>query len=109
MPATPQVTDTNDVTLSYVSLILEEGTESAIFVVRFPARAGQFLAANDDALVEALGRKSGTSDAFVNLFTDPIDLTPYDGQTVDFDIKASAGMVTFLQRVGLQIRITYNP
>ena len=55
-----------------------------------------------------LARVQG-SGAFVDIGAAPISLTPYDGQTVSFELKVSAGAVTGIKRVAIPVRVTYQP
>jgi hypothetical protein len=103
------VTDTNGNPLAYVPLVVEEETESAVLVIRVVCVAGMFLTAAESASARVLVRRTGTSDAFVSIAHAPVDLSPDAGQTVDFDLKVSAGAVAGFERVALAVRVTSAP
>ncbi|MBA3242647.1 MAG: hypothetical protein H0T60_15585 [Acidobacteria bacterium] len=102
------ITDTNDQPLLYVNLRLGEGADSVVIIGRVPCRAGRFLATDSDTRAQVLARRTGSGNAFVDIADAPIDLTEFDGETVEFDFKVSAGEVTGLERVALPVRVTYQ-
>lgn len=110
------ISDTSDQPLTYLSLRQVEQLDSAVFVVRVPAQVSRWLAADDNDYLRVLARRSGTADAFVDLATSPIDLTPFAGIdgfgtlfTVDFDIKVHTNAVTANRREGVNLKVTFNP
>jgi hypothetical protein len=103
------ITDTNGEPLLYVNLRLDEGADSVVVVARVPCVAGKFLASDGDGRAQVLARRTGSGDTFADIADDPISLTEFDGQTVDFDFKVHAGTVTGLERVALPVRVTFNP
>lgn len=110
------ITDTNDVPLSYLSLQQAESADSAVFVIRVPARASTFLAAEDNPYLRVFARKTGTADAFVDLKLTPISLAPYAGVdgfgilfTADFDVKVHTNAVSNNRSEGVNVKVTFNP
>jgi hypothetical protein len=104
------ITDTTGQPILYVNLSLTELTDSAVIVAVVPCAAGKWLSAAPvvaAAYVEA--RRTSSGDLFQDLSVAPIDLTPWDGQTISFDFKVHANNVTGLQRVALPVRVTYQP
>jgi phage terminase large subunit-like protein len=104
------ITDTSGQPLLYVNLSLTELTDSPVVVVLVPCAAGKWLAASPvvaAAYVEA--RRTSSGDLFQDLSVAPIDLTPWDGQTISFDFKVHANDVSGLQRVALPVRVTFQP
>lgn len=76
------------------------------FTGRVPCAAGKWLAAGVSPTAKIEARRFGTADAFADLGTDPIDLSPYDGQTVKFEFRVT-GLAAGL--AALRARVTYNP
>jgi hypothetical protein len=105
----PEILDAGNRPISYISLQQQENTDSQIIFIRVPCSAGQFLAANDVTEARVLARLAGSSDPFVDLFDNPIDLTPFDGTTTDFDIKVHTGLVTGIIPTAVEVKVTYNP
>lgn len=104
-----QITDTTGAAITVVAMSLIENTESAVLVVRVPCLAGQYLAADGDASAQVLARRTGTLASFLDISSTPISLTPYAGQTVEFDLKVKALAVVGLKRVAIPVRVTYSP
>ena len=105
----PLITDTNDVPITYLRFAQVENSDSAVFVVRVPCASGQWLKAADDANARLLGRRHGTADAFVDLASNPISLTPYAGTNTDFDLKLHTNAVAGLVATAVELRATFNP
>ncbi len=105
------ITDTTGQPLLYVGLRLEnELTDSAVIVARIPCAAGKWLSASPVSPgASVMARRTGSGDAFVHLAVTPIDLTPFDGQTVQFDFKVRANDVSGLVRMALTVRVGYTP
>ncbi|MGB7925603.1 MAG: hypothetical protein WCF57_20360 [Pyrinomonadaceae bacterium] len=106
------IADTADNPLAYVPLVVEEETESAVLVVRVPCVAGMFLTATASESAQVLVREAAarlTEESFVDIATAPIDLSPYAGQTVEFDLKVAVGDVAGFERIALQVRVTSAP
>lgn len=106
---TKSITDTNGAAITVLSMSLAAGQVSAVLVMRVPCLAGQLLAADANPSAAVLARRTGSGDAFADLAVAPIALTPFDGQTVEFDLKVSASTVTGVQRVAIPVRVTYSP
>lgn len=102
------MTDTGDNVLTYVSVELEESSDSAVLVVRVPCVAGMSLTADDDPDVRVMGRPTGVG-SYQDLAASPISLTPYDGSDQDFDVKLSSGSVSGVLTTAVGVRATYNP
>ena len=106
----PNVTDTAGNPLTQISLVLPESSESAVIVIRVVGVAGMFLTADATASAQVLARRTGSGAAFADIDAAPISLTPWAGQSVDFDVKISAGAVSGgIVRVGVPVRVTFNP
>lgn len=103
------VLDTNNNPITALPLSLVENTDSSTLVIRVPCTANQYLAAEENSAAQVLARRHGTADTFADLATDPISLTPYDGTTVDFDLKIHAGSVSGIVHAAIQVKVTYNP
>lgn len=101
------ITDTTGAPITALQMSLAEETESSTFVVRVPCAANQFLRSDENDYAQVLARIAGSSDAFSNLADSPIDLTPYAGLTVEFDLKVAALEVDGLKRAALSVRVSY--
>lgn len=106
---TGSITDANGAAITVLSMSLASGAESAALVIGVPCLAGQFLAAGGAASAAVLARVQGGGGAFADISAAPISLTPYDGQTVSFELKVQAGDVAGLKRVAIPVRVTYSP
>jgi len=104
-----EILDAGNRPLTYIALQQQENTDSQIIFIRVPCAAGQFLAASDVSEARVLARLAGSSDPFVDLFDDPIDLAPFDGTITDFDIKVHTGSVTGIIPTAVDVKVTYNP
>lgn len=102
-----QITDTGDAPITYVYFLLTESSDGPSLVVRAPGGAGRFLKADDDADLRVLGRRSGTSDSFVDLATSPLDISWSD--SADVEIKAHAGAVSAFEQRAVHVKSTYSP
>lgn len=103
----PSITDIDDVSITYISMSLPELTESSVFVIKVPCVVGTSLSSVIDASAKVLARLNGTVDPFVDLATDPIDLSPYNGETKSFDVKVEALNVVGLVRAALPVEVIY--
>lgn len=103
------ITDSDGAAITVLSMSLSAGAESAALTVRVPCLAGQFLVADGDPAASALARLQGSGDPYADISSSPIDLTPYAGQTVEFDLKVSAGDAAGVKRVAIPVRVTYSP
>jgi hypothetical protein len=79
------------------------------FTGNVPCVSGMHLAATNDASAKIEARRFGTSDAFSNLQTAPIDLTAYAGETVKFEFKVTGLSVSSSAHVAIPVRVTFNP
>lgn len=102
-----QITDTSDAPLTYLYYYLPESSDGAVMVVRSPGGTGRFLKADASADLRVLGRRAGTSDAFVDLATSPLELTWAD--PADIEIKPHANGVVGLQHRSVTVTSTRNP
>ena len=102
-----QITDINDVPITYISMSLQELTDSGVFVIKVPCQALSHLSCPGDSSAKVMARLNGTSDAFIDLAVSPIDLNPYAGQTKSFDIKVHANNVAGLVRVALPVEVVF--
>lgn len=103
-----QITDLGGIPITYLSFTQEEAEDSAVFSVRVPCVAGQWLKAADNAVVRVFGRPSG-SGSFVDLADDPISLTPYAGTNAAFDLYLHTEAVTGLVSTAVEVSATFNP
>lgn len=101
----PSITDINDVPITYISMSLQELTDSAVFVIKVPCLAHSHLSCPGDASAKVTARLNGTADAFVDISVSPIDLNPYADQTKSFDVKVHANNVTGLVRAALPVEV----
>lgn len=105
-----QITDAGGSPLMYVNLQLPASTDSVVVVGLVPCSAGRFLtAAPLNSSASVLARRTGSGDAFQNLATSPINLAPYDGETISFDFKVHSQAITGFARVALPVRVSYSP
>jgi hypothetical protein len=102
-----EMTDTGGNPLTYTYFTLPESTDGPVFVVRSPGGPGVFLKADADPSLRVVGRRSGTSNAFVDLATSPLELAWAD--PADVDVKARANAVTGLVQAAVSVRSTKNP
>ena len=101
------ITDTENNEISYISQTLAENTTSPVFVIRVPATEDSYLTASANSTVHVLARLNGTSDAFQNIAANPIDLTPFDGEMTDFDVKVDVGNISSpIQRFIVPVKVT---
>jgi hypothetical protein len=89
-----ELTDTAGAPLSFVPLDVDEGATTPVFVARVRAAAGRALAAAPDFGLTVEARPTGSGLPFQNIGVTPYDLTPYDGLTVSFDLRVTAGAVS---------------
>lgn len=104
-----QITDSAGVPMSYLSFSQEESSDSAVFVIKVPCRAGQWLKAEANADVEIMAREHGTVDPYADLNTDPIDLTIYDGTNQAFDVFVRTNAVSGLVSTAVVVTATFAP
>lgn len=104
-----QITDINDVPITYISMVLNEVVNGAIFVIKVPCVTGMFLASNVNASASVKARLNGTADPMVDIAVSPINLTPYNGLTKLFDMQVVTNDVAGLVRVALPVRVTFQP
>lgn len=103
----PEITDTNDVPITYISMSLQELTDSAVFVIKVPCQAGSHLSSEVNASAVVKARLNGTSDSFVDIASTPIDLDPYAGETKLFDVKVHANDITGLVHAALPVQVVF--
>jgi len=103
------ITDTNGAQITNVSYSLAELSDGPILVVVLSPLANQFLAAALDTRAKVLARRTDSGNAFVDIAASPINLTPWAGQRVSFDVRVQTLAVTGLERVAIPVRVTYNP
>lgn len=99
------VTNDDGTPMLYVNARVKAG-DAMTFAGRVPCAAGKRLAAGASATAKIEARRFGTADAFADLAADPIDLTPYDGQTVKFEFRVT-GLAPGL--AALRTLVTFNP
>jgi hypothetical protein len=101
------ITDLADVPITYITMSLQELTDSAVFVIKVPCQANSHLRCPGDANGKVLMRLNGTSDTFVDIAVSPIDLNPYAGQTKNFDVKVHANDITGLVHAVLPVEVAF--
>lgn len=92
---TSELLDNSDREIGYFPADLVTENETTAIVIKVVAQLNRFLKSSTGTYTYLKGRKNGTADAYVNLATNPIDLsgeTP--GATVSYDLKAGATGVT---------------
>jgi hypothetical protein len=104
---TESFTDTAGRALSFVPFEVDEGETTPVFVARVPCHAGRTLAARPDAGLTVEARPTASGDPFVDIAATPYDLTPFDGLTVSFDFRLTAGAVAALSPLEAVIRLAY--
>jgi hypothetical protein len=104
------ITDTGGAPILYINLQLAANNDSVVVVGRVPCEAGLYLTASPvNASASVKARRTGSGDAFQDLATSPIDLTPYAGTVVSFDFKVHSSNVTGFARVALPVRVSFTP
>jgi len=103
----PSITDINDISITYISMSLQELQDSAVFVIKVPCLAHSSLRSLADASAKVLVRLNGTSDPFIDIAANPIDLNPYAGQTKSFDVKVHTNDVNGLMRAALPVEVAF--
>lgn len=93
--------------IEHLSAQLPEQTDSSIMIIQVPCMAGAFLQVEDNAHVRVLGRLNNTANIFQDLHTQPIDLTPFDGLIVSFDIMLRANAVDGDTSEALELKAAY--
>lgn len=104
-----EVTDTAGAPVSLISLSLAASSSSAVVELLVPCVAGMYLAASSEAGARVLARRTGSGEAFADLSTSPVLLTPWAGQSVAFDFQVAAGAVEGRAFMALPVRVTFNP
>lgn len=104
---TEAFTDTAGAKLSLVPFDVDEGETTPVFVARVPCHAGRTLAADPDAGLTVEARPTASGDPFVDIAAAPYDLTPFDGETVSFDFRLTAGAVSDSSPLQAVIRLAY--
>lgn len=102
------ILDAGNQPLTYMAMQQAESTDSQVIVIRAPCLAGQFLTADDVTEARVLVRESGVG-SYQDISTTPIDLSPYDGLTQDFELKVHTTSVDGIVPVAVEVRVTYNP
>jgi hypothetical protein len=84
--------DSNGQLLTSAAVSIDANSQT-VFAVKAECRTGYFLSATavDDLLVEA--RHPGDSD-WIDIETAPLDLSAFDGNIEDFEIRFTAGNVS---------------
>lgn len=103
------ILDTNGIPISALPVSLVENSDSLPVTIRVECVAGRYLASAGHASAQVLARRSGTGDAYADLSVSPLDLTPYDGEIIDFDLKLHAGAVASMLLAAIRLRVTPNP
>lgn len=102
------ITDTDDNQINALPFSLNEETTSDVFTIRLTDfQAGQVLTCDGSLFARVMCRLANSSDAFVDTNTSPIDLTPYVGEAVDFELKVVSLQVSGFARVVLPVRVVY--
>lgn len=102
------VTNDDDTPMLYVNVRVAAGGVM-VFTGNVPCVAGMWLAAVNQPPAKVEARRYGTADAFANLQTAPVDLSPYDTQSVKFEFRVTGLAVSSSARAAIPVRVTYNP
>lgn len=103
-----QITDTEGVALTVLSMSLAQNSESPVLVIEVPGVAGMSLTADADTAAAVMARRTGSGDAFVDIAAAPILLTPFAGSTIQFDVKVqTAAFAGLIKRVALPVRVKF--
>lgn len=78
-------TDADGIPVTYLSFSQEESADGSVFILKIACVVGHVLKADPNPDVAIFGRPAG-SGSYVNLFTNPIDLTPYAGTDAAFQL-----------------------
>lgn len=100
-------TDSLGSALGAVPIQVDEGATTPVFVALVPAAAGRTLEASPDAGLSVEARPTGSGLSFVNIAATPYDLTPFDGLTVAFDFRITAGAVSADSPLQAVVRLAY--
>lgn len=105
-----RITDSNGQQIVYLNVRMEGSVESAPFRAHIPCQAAQFLTSSPSDKAQLLARRVGINAVWTDIATAPINLTPYAGQTIEFEFKVvAAGSFTGSARVALPVRVTHQP
>lgn len=104
-----QITDTNGNPLTSVSFALPENTTSQTVVAVIPARANYFLSAINTANLTVKARKTGSGNPFVDIDSNPIDLTSEAPNSVSYDFQVVAASVSQNVSDSVRVLVTANP
>lgn len=96
--------------ITYIGLEQVESTDSAPIIIKVPCVSGSWLTADDDLLVRVLVRLNGTSDSYVDVQVSPVNLNPFSGTTVAFDMVVRTNSVSGgVSPMAVEVRRTLNP
>lgn len=101
-----EITDINDIPITFLSYTIPESTDGPLFVLRIPVLVGHVLTATDNPNARVLVRRTGTADAFVDIQTSPIDLDSFVTDTVDFDAKIHTNAIVGLVSTAVDILVS---
>lgn len=104
-----QITDFDGVPITYLSFTQVESADGAVFSIRVPCVAGQWLKAEANSDVSIFGRPHGSLGAFVDLAIAPISLDPYAGTKAAFDLYVHTNAVAGLVSTAVELSATFNP
>jgi hypothetical protein len=103
------ITDIDGNIISMVPLAIEGGADSQVFVIETPCPDGYWLTSSLHPDAQVLARRNGTADTFLDLYTNPIDLSPDSPGVARFDLKVHNDTVAAIQREILEVKVTPNP
>lgn len=103
------VLDMNGSIIAMVPLVLQGGETSQVFIIDVPCIAGYWLTSSLHPDAQVLVRRNGTADTFLDLYTDPVDLSPDAPGVARFDLKVYNDTVAVIQREILEVRVTPSP
>jgi len=102
------ITDTGGNPILYVNLSLSENSDSVVVAVLIPAKAGMKLTTDVNASASVMARLTGSGATFVDIAASPIDLTPWAGTTVGFDLKVHSNAAASLARLAMPVRVAFS-
>lgn len=105
-----KITDAEGAAVGYIAADLTAGEETLPVTVNVSPDAGDKLraSADPDGRASILAKPTGTMDALTDISAGEIDLTPYAGLTVQFDLVIrAAARVVGRERFAMFVGVTY--
>lgn len=104
-----KITDQSGAEIGYLPVSLISGEESPIITLTVtPGSPGELLRSGYSDYAKIMGRVQG-GGPFVDLFDNPLDLSPYYGGSVFVEVKITAAVgVLGLVRVGQSVAVIFG-